>query len=1402
MCASLVGCGFTSAACIVGYCPILRGYSLVNTETAATRVYPKQGTIVFGTSGYLCRAPSIKLSIRWSWPHSIARPLAICNCFRRYPFLTASPHSPTALAQGTVGLFVCPLVVATPPRFQRLAALSETSANGRVFPQLELRTVLTISPPPPEHSPNTRPVLFMSYDSRLAGRPYGVPEGDGDDTNGRKGSVRAARERLMAAQTQGQLPDRSRIVGLPQRPNQLVSQFSVQNRPRPQDLTPPDSRGNANAISPTPQWPLSNDAEDILDPRPGQYLQSPNRGPPPQRPPRPTSDDLPIQQLSPQGYRSSYQSDDLLSPDVTISSRPLTTSSAASTSSSLGSIPDFPVPQPPMPTIQPLPRRNPSLGPPPSARRGPSSYYTQMSYVSPIAEESETRSDTMRSLHGSFASSNVIPSNNDDFYLEDDGIQSIRSDDDETVTSDYGRDSRGSDHDDRSGLVQPALVRQASLGRRTKPSLMTIKSGDSLRDNGSANNMPAPVKRKPIGEAVGAAGIGSAMLAAKEGISAKTTPGPPSSSLSSGTGLFDPSSSSSESLNSLKKGKLESRRELDPEKEEPESPAYPLQQGSRQTTLAERVGKRRPPRIDVDAVREAEARGSLTSLPELIRRATRLAANLDRGRTASRLGLDFWESGAPDKNKLDSRRSGSLSDMLAAFPPPGEATPRGDGTPNRRFSKWPSAGGYDAPGTESAQSTRKPENRRRKCCGMPMWTFVTLLIVLLFLVAAAVVIPVVLIVIPKMRNNNNAAQNSGNNNNNNPPASVPTSGGQTGQCNGIISCQNGGVAILNADKSCNCVCINGFTGKTCGTQTDAGCTTTNIAGTADNATIGSGIPRLISTAQNNFSIPLDPPSLLSLFSNLSLTCTSENALVTFNGLASRSIPQAHLPILVDTSLDPSRTLPLLNSPHLQPDVRQLKQRQAVGPVGNADPSVAAVASATAAASSTPTPSQPISSNSTAIDFARIGVLLVLQETRKLESAASAQENLQTFLTNDRKGASNGNSVDLGSNISIDLQSPQTLLSNYEDENLSLAALFRNIGVGSIYTTQRPSTFFYSYSHALLPSRLEDAWAIYGLDLISGTVQTGLMHNAEMQIWIRINTARYLMIRRGDAKTRSLYDSMHPVKRAVAYWPNNDKSQVNSRLHPFTPLGLAVHLFAPATRPHTQNADKENFLLFSSSNNLTLPALNMPLISRVDLLPLATLAPIFLRSCPWKISPNTYFASSIAFRARICESFLYLWRTLRYGVAQLDTQTYIPTVKESVDLLDTPVTHSPPITTLASIVAKDAVLSPAPTTGVITPSRQWLLLNIFSHLTSALGFCNYLRSSGSELYPFTEARNAILTINHHLFRCHLRHLLASISWFLELLFNHIVWCMTETDSYARFCAWINIRNYSKESDAHK
>ncbi|KAH7078374.1 hypothetical protein FB567DRAFT_450244 [Paraphoma chrysanthemicola] len=826
----------------------------------------------------------------------------------------------------------------------------------------------------------------MSYDQR--GRPVGAP-GPRTDGDAQKGSVRAARQRMQAAQMRNQLPDTSKIIGLPQRPNQLVSQYSTQSRAEQQRSTPAGRRDDVDSVSPPPQWPLPNEAAPPIDSNPAIPPRSPKRLQQPQPIARPLSDDFPIQQLSPgygqpaspdylqppsAQYGQRYQNDEMFSPSSYRSSRPLTTSSAASEASSLGSIPDFPVPQPPLSAQQQV-RRVPGLGPPPSARRGPSSYYTQMSYVSPIVEESEGRSDVFQSRHGSFASSNVFPSRNDDYYPNDD----YASDDESTITSERGTISP-SDPDDRRILVQqsPALVRQASLGRRTKPSLMTIKSVDSLDNKKGAGKMKA---------GVGAAALGGAMLAASHGK------------------IADVASSSSESLNSVQRATNASG-----------GFGHPLQQEMRPATLAERAGMRRPPKLDIDAVRDAEARGSLTSLPELIRRATRLAANLDRGKTASRLGLDFWEAGAPERK--DVRQSG-LSDMLAAFPPPGQDTPLRSGTPNatnNRMSKWPSAGDDSRGGVTDSRMNNEKSGRRRRCCGMPMWTFVTLLIVLLFIIAAAVVIPVVLVVIPNQNKANSSAAQDGQGNNGGGSGSggsnsrtsampAPTLAPGNSQCDGLISCQNGGIPILNSDRTCNCVCINGFTGTQCTNNDATGCATTSIAGAANNATMGTAISRLIGNDADDFAVPLNSTRVLSLFSELSLSCAAQNALVTFNGLASRSDSHFLHSLNLRHTLEPSRSLPVLHHLHPAQAPELNVKRQAIGEPGRSTGEKAAQPSAT--------PTLPVSSNQTAVDFARVGVLFSLQESGELDVAAKAQEAVQNFLTNNRNGNSATNAINMG-----------------------------------------------------------------------------------------------------------------------------------------------------------------------------------------------------------------------------------------------------------------------------------------------------------------------------------------------------------------------------------------------------
>ncbi len=570
---------------------------------------------------------------------------------------------------------------------------------------------------------------------------------------------------------------------------------------------------------------------------------------------------------------------------------------------------------------------------------------------------------------------------NDDYYRD----ELFSDDDDETITSDRGTITP-TNGDDRRRLVelQPTLVRQASIGKRTKPALMTIKSGDSYVNRDGAGN--------PVAEPATVRAIGGA------GAIAETSPR--RSPLGYGTGLVGPSSSSSESVNTIN-----NLRSKVTGYASPKSPDSVFSQEVRPKTLADRVGMRRPPRLDVDAVRDAEARGSLTSLPDLIRRATRLAANLDRGKTASRLGLEFWEAGAVDKQ--NTRQSG-MTDMLAAFPPPGQDTPirSAVGTPNtatpnlaNNLSNWPShSPGLRSGVTDSALDKQRPR-QRRKCCGMLLWQFIALLIFLLLVVATAVLLPVVLIVIPNQQKSTTAsAQGSTSTNISSSSTTtsllpVPTASPGSDNCGDLIKCQNGGVAILNADRTCNCVCANGFTGQTCTNNDGAGCTTMNLGSISNRATIGSGLPRLIS-ASSNLNIPLNTTLLLGLFSDLSLSCAAENALITFNGLLARSSPQSLHSVNLKHILQPTRSYPILDYPHLaRSDERAEERRDAQ--VSNAQQTAS------------PQQAIPISSNATALDFARASVLLALQVTGTLDTAANAQQTIQNFLTNNRNGQAAG-----------------------------------------------------------------------------------------------------------------------------------------------------------------------------------------------------------------------------------------------------------------------------------------------------------------------------------------------------------------------------------------------------------
>lgn len=723
-----------------------------------------------------------------------------------------------------------------------------------------------------------------------------------------------------------------------------------------------------------------------------------------------------------------------------------------------------------------------------------------MAPVHPIAEETDSvRGSLGAKSMGSFASSNAIPIGIPDYYLQDDGATASEDEQEPPrMDSANGRESRLGSRDEsypedeeETERQPPGLVRQASLGKRSKPTLTTIKSGDNLRNDpgavqsgqkgtGSARDVPnlpsqrgtdspsriPQIKRpsreelKPTQrafgtekdfEAGGAAALVAAAVAAplyehrndsKEQVLTRTNS---SEILGSGTGLIDPSSSEDEKKMRKKRSKellgaalqnpprSRSRSPLagvDPRVEQilgglekggalDSSAAERMKSPERKGGLAERVGARRPPRLNVDAVRDAEARGSLTSLPDLIKRATRLASNLDRGRTASRLGMNWFEESCSDREKRgsglsDNRRSGSISDMLASFPPPGLATPPGSGSVRRSLTQWPSNLRHSALASASDIDEAQRKQKRR-CCGMPLWLFLLLLVILILLVAAAIIVPVVLVVVPRQSN----------------------SGGTAASCQSSMTCQNGGTSIVGSDGSCRCLCVNGFSGAQCTVDSKSGCTTTSVGSTQD-ATVGNAIPRLLSGAESNFSVPLDGPMLLSLFSSANLSCSSENALVSFNGLTSRSfsdLSESELPLLAQLQASP---LPVeTGGPTPTINRRQDSTGSGVAATSNGivyesgSPSVASstpTASSTTSSGSSPTSTSEVST----MDFARVAVLFVFQASGQLGDAVTAQENLQSFYTSGTTSTGqniNPANVSLGNGFTCDLSGHSIMLSN-------------------------------------------------------------------------------------------------------------------------------------------------------------------------------------------------------------------------------------------------------------------------------------------------------------------------------------------------------------------------------------
>lgn len=219
-------------------------------------------------------------------------------------------------------------------------------------------------------------------------------------------------------------------------------------------------------------------------------------------------------------------------------------------------------------------------------------------------------------------------------------------------TIEEGRESRESNVDDNDDR---GLIRSASLGKRAKPSVVNTKTADKPGQRPSPDGREAG--RTAAAAAAGAAAGALTATAMKDGQRETVWPMMGTKSpLASGTGFIDSNSSSSDVSQLSKPASAGSKGDVSPIE-----PKMPTPEPRSATPLANRrlSALRRPRNLDINAVRDAEARGSLTSLPDLIRRATRLAAMMDRGkRPGSRLNdlSDFPTAAEIEKGRQLGRK--------------------------------------------------------------------------------------------------------------------------------------------------------------------------------------------------------------------------------------------------------------------------------------------------------------------------------------------------------------------------------------------------------------------------------------------------------------------------------------------------------------------------------------------------------------------------------------------------------------------------------------------------------------------------------------------------------------------------------------------------------------------------
>lgn len=514
----------------------------------------------------------------------------------------------------------------------------------------------------------------------------------------RSGSVKRAREKAAAEdrkkreqyerEYEGQPPplhvrrreERQRELEIqqrrqqPQRGQQQTGYGPRTNMIQPQ---PPQQQQRAQAPQGGQMWPLP--APSKMDR--GQQQRQPPQHNAPGRPVMGQQQVHPSMRQAPQVQEHSAQiinanensgSESYLD-ETSISSSMLATPgsgtdiSRESQASSTGTIPEFPAPTPAKPT---------GLGPPPSARRGPESFYSVNSAVTPIVEESPR----------------VPAFDSTTSYLADKTPEERGKREQSPTFFDAGM----SDEDDFH--IEQPIVRSASMGRKGRPTMVSHQNRNSDKTqeggvlgktralmgagmiNGAGSksveksqfekavqmkDVPPPMptiptivhpayrEKEPRWPTFGGEESPienkelDLMSSDSESTLTQQTPTPNEHEMKK----LAPAAVLANARSHLTPSPSHSFNKLDGEKDG--NAAIPEIQYNRNSAI------RRPPKLNLNAVRDAEARGSLTSLPDLIRRATKLASMMNEGkRPASRLNdLNSFPMDGSEKGSLGTLSS-------------------------------------------------------------------------------------------------------------------------------------------------------------------------------------------------------------------------------------------------------------------------------------------------------------------------------------------------------------------------------------------------------------------------------------------------------------------------------------------------------------------------------------------------------------------------------------------------------------------------------------------------------------------------------------------------------------------------------------------------------------------------